>query len=281
MGNNKISTTVSANWLNKNSKNQNLIILDASIKPKTVSVNNNNINEIIPNSKKFDLKKIFSDLSSPYDHTLPNISNMLENVRKLGIKNNSEIVIYDNQGIYSSPRVFFMLKSLGHNNISILDGGLIDWKNEGYPVENSYLTDEAVGDFSINNTEETYRFFCDSQYVLNHLSDSIIIDVRSHGRFYGIEKEPRDNLKSGHIPNSINIPFEVFLENGKLKSDEKLKAIFSEMDISKELIFSCGSGVTSCIGALGAIKVGIERIKVYDGSWMEWGNISNTFPIEL
>ena len=108
-----------------------------------------------------------------------------------------------------------------------------------------------------------------------------MVDARSNGRFFGTAPEPRKNVKSGHIPNSISLPYSEITEEGRLISEEKLKTIFKRLNITdKEMIFSCGTGITASVLALGATISGYQNHAVYDGSWTEWGSTTN-LPIEI
>lgn len=273
---------VSVEWLNSNLDNDKLIVLDASLKPITSKdENGNNKNVVIPTARKFDLKNAFSDTSSLFDHTLPKPTDFIKEMRSLGISDDSIIVVYDNQGIYSSPRAWYMIKSMGHKNTYVLNGGMPAWINKGLPVIDYAEKTYAQGDFS-NKVNTGFGYFCDTDVVLNSINNSQnkIIDARSEKRFYGLEPEPRPTLKSGHIPNSINLPFDKVLDNGNFKNTEELKGIFSKIVTeNNKLIFSCGSGVTSCIIALAAQISGYKQISVFDGSWSEWGDENSKFPI--
>ena len=108
----------------------------------------------------------------------------------------------------------------------------------------------------------------------------LVLDARSHERFLGIAKEPRDGLRSGHIPHSVSLPFTSLIADGKLKSLECIKDCFKAYESEfKGVITSCGSGVTACILALAATEIGLKQVSVYDGSWTEWGSDSEN-PIE-
>jgi len=168
---------------------------------------------------------------------------------------------------------------MGFNRVYILNGGLPAWKEDKFPLANTYADQVVKGNFKANYRESWYA---DKEYILeNYQNDSIkIFDARSRGRFLGEVPEPRHGLKSGHIPYSKNIPFEALL-NGKFYWDkESLASIFQiQNPTSDEYIFSCGSGITASILAFASHLIGQEKIKVYDGSWSEWGIEELNLPI--
>lgn len=266
---------VSTQWLNQNLSNSNLIILDASLKTSANGKEFEKFDRTIPKARRFDLKNVFLDKKSLFPNTVPKPEIFEFECRKLGINKDSEIVVFDNNGIYSSPRVWWVFKVMGHQNISVLDGGLPDW------IENEFQTEkEHVETFELGDFEAQY----DKTLVVNfqQISENTIekkftvVDARSESRFNGTGKEPRKHLKSGRIENSVNIPYQEVLEYGKYKSKNKLNALFEKRcNNEKELVFSCGSGMTACIVML-ACQIGYgNSLKVYDGSWTEWAERNN------
>lgn len=272
---------VSSQWLYENLNNDKLIILDTSLKPITIKLSGDpsEQNVVIPKTKKFDLNGEFSDQDSSLPHTLPKSGEFIKKMRALGISKDSIIIVYDNQGIYSSPRALYMIKQMGHKNVYILNGGLPAWIKNGFPTQKYKKSTYSKGNFSDRTSK---KYFCDIKYVLNNFKNSNykIIDARSKNRFLGQEEEPRPNLKLGHIPNSSNLPFSSVLNNGEYKDIEEIKNIFSRFSIEdKKLIFYCGSGVTSCILALASNMAGYDSTVVYDGSWSEWAKEQFSNPI--
>jgi len=250
-----------------------LIILDASIPPvggQDPAIYSWPLHSI-KNAKRFDLKGDFSDLNSSLTHTLPKEEQFQYAARKLGINRESQIIIYDDLGIYSSARAWWMFKAMGHKNVAVLDGGLPKWMSEGKETSTTEEAKIAEGNF---NAKYQQGYFCDSDYVLKSI-DSLeirIIDARGEKRFLGTIPEPRAGVRSGHIPHSRNLPYSKLILNGTLRSPEKLKSIFSQcITNEKAIIFSCGSGITACILALAADVIGLPSLCVYDGSWADWG----------
>ncbi|MDT0651687.1 sulfurtransferase [Autumnicola edwardsiae] len=258
---------IGAKQLKDKLENQNLIILDCSPKSNKAGLNSNYGNEKIEGARYFDLKNDFSDPGSNYPNTLPTSEQFSENCRKLGISNSSEIIVYDNLGVYTSPRVWWMFNVMGHNDVSVLNGGL--------PTKTNYASNIELGNFTSNFRKE---MISDFDFIKKNLikKNALIIDARNQDRFNGVIAEPREGLRSGNIPNSINIPFQDVLENGKFKEKNQLRLVFKDIDNeSKKLVFSCGSGVTACIVYLASELILNNKKSLYDGSWTEWGSLVN------
>jgi len=270
---------VSVDWLAKNMDAENLVILDATMPKVTWEKNTFEDKDIqIPNARYLDIKNVFSDTSAAFPNTMLSGEKFQEQARLLGINKDSAIVVYDTIGIYTSPRVWWMFKAMGHNNIAVLDGGLPAWIQKGFPIEEGKIPNISRGDFTANYDE---HFFSDNNKILNLLNDknTAILDARSYDRFMGLVDEPREGLRVGHIPNSKNLPYSNLLIDGKLKNND-LQKIFKELvPENDQVIFTCGSGITACILALGAEMAGIENLSVYDGSWTEWGSL-HQLPIQ-
>ena len=272
---------VSVDWLQANLENEQLIILDCTI-PKVTAKSTESISEDkkqIKGAVFFDIKKIFSDVNAPFPNTILSPEVFEEKSQNLGINNDSIIVCYDDLGIYSSPRVWWMFQLMGFKNIAVLDGGFPKWNENKYPVEKQQTNEFIKGNFKVDYQPEKIKFTNDVLSAIDN--DTILIaDARSSGRFKSTSPEPRKDVKGGHIPNSVSLPFSKMIENGILKSENDLKVIFEEINQeNKELIFSCGTGITASVLALGAEIVGIKKYAVYDGSWTEWGSTVN-LPIE-
>ena len=274
------SPFVSVEWLYKNLDQPNLVILDGTLRKITWENNEfENSNKQIPNARFFDIKETFSDTSSSLPNMMLSANDFQKQARLLGINKNSIIVVYDAIGIYTSPRVWWMFKSMGHDNIAILNGGFPEWIAHDFSVtiENNY--NGTNGNFIANYREDYFSNKNDVLKVIDN-KNKRIIDARSLDRYSGTKPEPREGLRSGHIPTSLHLHYNDLLENGKLKKhnllNEKFKNLVNGED---EIIFTCGSGVTACILALGAELCGFKNLSVYDGSWTEWGSL-HKLPIK-
>lgn len=268
---------VSVGWLAEHLDDTDLVILDASLpKPKSNPANNPLSSLQIPKTRFFDINGSFSDTSSDLPHMMPTPAHFQEHAQKLGVNQNSRIVVYDNIGVYSSPRARWMFKSMGHEHVAVLDGGLPEWVKE-FPTESKQENEYPAGNFTAKFNS---NYFKKATEVLAAISDdtTTIVDARSAGRFQGTEPEPRAGLRGGHIPNSKNVPFPEMIDGNQMKSNEELKSVFENKVQSEQIIFSCGSGLTACIIALGAEIAGYGNLSVYDGSWSEWG-IPSDLPV--
>ncbi len=266
---------VSVQWLHDNLTHPDIVILDASMH-KVTATSEDKIQDQVPNARFFDIKHVFSNTSDPFPNAVPSQSQFIEEARNLGIHKNSAIVVYDDKGIYSCVRAYYLFKAFGHDNVAVLDGGLPEWKANGFATEAKNKKELAyqTGNFSGNYNSDYFKFFKDMELVSN--SDAhLILDARASNRFQGLVDEPREGLRAGNIPNSKNLPFGDLLNGNCMKSIEELKAEFRKFNIEeKELVLSCGSGITACILALGAEMIGHQKISVYDGSWTEYGTLT-------
>jgi thiosulfate/3-mercaptopyruvate sulfurtransferase len=276
------SSLVSVQWLAENLGAENLIILDASMKPVTPVHSSVPQEEIsfIKGARRFDFDQHICDHNTSLPHMMPSAEFFTEEMQKLGINKDSAIVVYDDVGVYSSPRAWWMFRAMGHDQAAVLDGGLPAWKKADLPCSSQVkLSAEKRGDFK---SQPLSGLFVDSAHVLEATTDPryAILDARSEGRFHGVEPEPRAGLRSGHIPNSLNLPFAQVVVDGLVLPPRELDSAFSKLvDKEQNLIFSCGSGVTACITALAGELAGYSKIAVYDGSWSEWGAESSQLPI--
>lgn len=269
------SPLVSVDWLNEQLGHRDLVVLDGSWFMPAVARDGKSewLQERIPGARYFDFDREICDQNSTLPHMMPGESDFQKSVRLLGINQNSAIVVYDSSGIFSSPRVWWMFKAMGFNNIAVLDGGLPAWKEKEYVLAKGEQSAQiAVGNFIASYQSE---LICDAGEVLLATQDKLqtIIDARPQARFSGQAAEPRAGVRSGHMPNAKNLPSSAVLSALKMQEAEQLAMIFEALaPKDQRVIFSCGSGVTACILALGATLAGYTNLSVYDGSWSEWGS---------
>ena len=271
---------VSVNWLHQNIEATNLIVLNGTLPKVTLKSNEIKTEESqIPITRVFDIKKVFSIQGAQFPNTVLAPKDFEIKARDLGINSDSCIIVYDEYGMYSAPRVWWLFKTMGFDNIAVLDGGFPAWKEAGYSIEKKQVHHFDKGNFTVNYNP---NLLINSDTLLNLLNktDKQIVDARSAGRFYSTAPEPRAEIRSGHIPNSKNLPYSTLVSGGKLKSKKALEILFKEVNPNNnEMIFSCGSGITACVLALGATIAGFDDLAIYDGSWTEWGSLPH-LPIE-
>lgn len=262
---------VSTEWLQEHLDDEGVVVLDASWHLPAKERNGREEWEKvrIPGAGYFDYHNDVADPETELPHMLPGESLFTESAQSLGVNRDSLVVVYDTNQMFSSPRAWWMFRAMGHEQVAVLDGGLVAWQASGYPIEEGDSTAPSVGNFTADKNDR----FIDADYVMGHLShaDTMILDARSDDRY-----------AAGHMPGAHNLPYSNLLEGGKMKSVDELKAIFSTaLDGRKDLLCSCGSGVTACVLALGANLAGFDNTVVYDGSWTEWGADGADYPVEV
>ena len=239
----------------------------------------------INNAVFFDLKAI-SNKSSIYPNMLPTEKDFSEYVSNLGIRNNDILIIYGQHGMLMGPaRAWWMFKGFGHNDIMVLNGGLPAWENEGFKTENNPPVMYKKSEYMASSFNS--KTIIDMGEVFEASENKLcpIIDARPKERFSGKTPEPRESMRSGHIPNSQNIPCSMLIDKyGKFKTKSQLIQIFKtyKIDLSdnkSRIITTCGSGITACALHLALHYLGHENIAVYDGSWSEWGLETSPTPI--
>jgi thiosulfate/3-mercaptopyruvate sulfurtransferase len=273
---------VSAEWLRRHIDHPNLVIFDASWHMPAANRDafSEWQNEQINNARFFDFDQAISDPDSDLPHMMPDVDLFTIEVQKLGLNHDSQVVVYDSVGMFSSPRVWWMLRAMGFNACAVLDGGLPAWKSAGFEINNQ--AESIPGEQGNYVADQIDSRFCDSQAVLSAIDDTstTIIDARPAERFRGEVDEPRAGLRRGRMPGADNLPFPDLFVDGLMKPKSELEAIFNLLiPAGNRAICSCGSGVTACVIALGAHLVGYDDITVYDGSWCEWGQPGD-LPVE-
>ena len=262
---------VSTNWLHKNLKLKNLVILDCSwYMPGEKNNAHKDYSKIhIMNSYFFDINKI-SDNRSKLPHMLPDKDFFIKKTNNFNIHKNTRIIVYSKNNIMGPSRVWWMFKYFGFRNISVLNGGLNKWLEEKKPI----MSKETKFIKSSFNFKENENLLTKKKYIVNNYLNKkiLILDARSQNRFKGLEKEPRKGLKRGHIPKSRNIFWKDLTKNGDTLEKDIIRKKFSEYKLdNKKIILSCGSGISACVLSL-SLKYALGiKASVYDGSWAEWG----------
>ncbi|MEO0471030.1 MAG: rhodanese-like domain-containing protein [Bacteroidota bacterium] len=271
---------VSVQWLQDHLQDEHLVILDASMKKVGSNEPQAADRLCIPGARPINIKGVFSDPASPFPNTLLSPEAFSKAAQELGINQNSQIVVYDKLGVYSSPRVWWMFRCMGHQSVAVLDGGLPAWIKAGYATADIKPYVGPVGNFQANFDPNRVWASADVQANLTD-ARAKVLDARSLGRFDGTAPEPRPDLRSGHIPQSHSFPYTEVLRDGHFLPREELEAIFARLNIGDEsLVFSCGSGLTACITLLACELVRENHTAIFDGSWTEWAQPDSGFPVE-
>ena len=271
---------VSPNWLHSNLDDPELAIVDASWHLPTSKRDGREEYEQqhIPGAVFFDIDAI-SDLASDLPHTLASPEHFAEQVGKLGISEDQKIVVYDSIGLFSAPRVWWNFRIMGAKNVFILDGGLPAWIKERLPVNpgNPALPQKT---FTPNFEPEAVVSFEEMLDAVKNNS-STIADARPTARFTGEEAEPREGMKSGHMPGAKSLPASSLQKDGMLLLVPELRQVLEKANITADdqVISTCGSGVTAATIALALASIGHTNHRLYDGSWSQWGSRDDT-PIE-
>lgn len=227
----------------------------------------------IPGAVFFDIDRI-ADPATDLPHMLPSPEAFAEAVAALGIGSDDEIVVYDQIGIRSAPRVWWTIRVFGHDRVRVLDGGFPKWLAEEHPVEKGPAQPIAEASFTPVFQPDLVR--AADQILPDLEAGRQLLDARPAARFTGEAPEPRAGLRGGHVPGSRNLPFpEVIEADGTLKTHGDLAAAFETagIDLTGEITTTCGSGLTAAILALAAARCGNQTVAVYDGSWAEWGSL--------
>ncbi len=230
---------------------------------------------------------VFADMEWLHDersalpHTFPTAAQFSARVGSLGIGSDDAIVVFDGSGQhFSAPRLWFMLRTFGHDRVAVLDGGLRRWVMGAHPLQAGEATPTPAR-FVARLDERRLR---DTAAMQAQLGDpnAQVADARSPGRFAAAEPEPRPGVRGGHIPGSRSVHYaRLVRDDGTLRPAEELRAIMDEagIDPARPVVTSCGSGMTACAVALALEVLGGPPASVYDGSWTEWGGRSDT-PVE-
>ena len=199
----------------------------------------------IPGAVFFDIDTI-TEPGSTLPHTLASPNVFSKKVGDLGISNQDTIIVYDGMGLFSAPRVWWNFRVMGAANVFILDGGLPAWLEAGLPVESGNTTIQKKSFSAIFDSASVISF--DEMRKLVADETSQIADARPAPRFTGAQPEPREGMRSGHMPGATSVPFSNLAENGKLLPSDKLKTMFDEsgIDLTRPVVTSCGFWRNRC-----------------------------------
>ncbi len=263
---------VSTGWLAAHLSDPGVVVIDASW--HMPAANRDGRREFlaghIPGAAFFDLDAV-SDHSSPLPHMLPSPEDFASAMGALGVSNDLKVVVYDAAGLFSAPRLWWMLRIFGHEHVAILDGGLPKWTAEGHPLDKGEAHPTARV-FTPRFNAAAVADLAQVRQALDSGSDQVL-DARAAPRFLGRAPEPRPGLASGHMPGALNMPMTDLIADGRLKDPEALEAALAGIGVKgdKPVITSCGSGVSAAVITLALARLGRPMGRLYDGSWTEWG----------
>jgi thiosulfate/3-mercaptopyruvate sulfurtransferase len=230
----------------------------------------------IPGAVFFDIDEI-ADHSTALPHMLPAPDAFAEAAGALGLRRDLTIVVYDGQGIFSGPRVWWTLRTMGFPEVFVLDGGLPKWRAEGRPLE-TQAPHPAPTIIEPAFDPSLVRDLGEVRATLER-HDAQVVDARAGPRFRGEVPEPRAGRRSGHMPGARNLPFGGLVgSDGTMASAGEIRRAFGEagVDLDRPIITTCGSGVSASVLALALARIGRDDAAVYDGSWAEWGSRADT-----
>lgn len=267
---------VTTDWLASELGAADLKIIDGSWRmPGNPPAHEDHLKRRIEGAVFFDLDLI-ADKSTSLPHMLATPDEFARAIGALGVSDKDRVVVYDDAGIFSAARVWWTFRAMGHDRVSVLDGGLRKWIKESRPTIAGASTPSSVR-YIVRNLRPLARDKDDVRSALTG-GGTVILDARPAARFTGEAKEPRAGLRSGHMPGAKSLPFGFLLtEDGELKPFNELATLFREREVHADtpVIASCGSGVTAAVIALALERLGHRAHAVYDGSWTEWGDQSN------
>jgi thiosulfate/3-mercaptopyruvate sulfurtransferase len=263
---------VSVSWLVERLGDPQVVVLDATLPPvgvvPPVDTRGRYLERHIPGAVFFDIDEL-SDHSTPLPHMLPAAEEFSRSMAELGVGDDMTIVVYEQTGVFSAPRAWWMLRSFGAREVHLLDGGLDAWMAAGQPVESGPVR-RSRASFNAKLDVAAVKSFADVQQII--AAKGQILDARSAGRFAGTAPEPRPGLSSGHMPGAASVPFTELVADGRIKDTHALRDLFVQkgVDLAQPVTTTCGSGVTAAVIALGLEMAGATQVSLYDGSWAEY-----------
>jgi thiosulfate/3-mercaptopyruvate sulfurtransferase len=229
----------------------------------------------IPGAVRFDIDAV-SDHTVDLPHMLASPAEFATAMRRLGVDAAATVIVYDSEGLFSAPRVWWNLRAMGHPDAFVLDGGLPGWVAEGRPLEAGWR-EPPHGEFKSHPDPNLVRDLAAVRQALE-TATAQIVDARPAARFIGEAPEPRPGLRCGHMPGALNVPWASLVSEGRLRPAAELRKIFegAGVDLGGPIVTTCGSGVSAAVVALALARLGRLDVALYDGSWAEWGGRADT-----
>ncbi len=280
----RMNPLIAPSWLAARIDDPGIVVLDATLPPvgvtPAVDTRARYLAQHIPGAVFFDIDEL-SDHSTGLSHMLPSAEDFARSMSQMGVGERQTIVVYEQEGVWSAPRAWWMLRTFGAQDVHILDGGLRAWTEAGFPTESGPAS--ATGSAALPGNVQRAPAHFEAKFDKNAVKDFAqvqrmiaehgqILDARSAGRFTGSAPDPRPGLSSGHMPGAINVHYAELAEAGRMKPAEKLRELFQEkgVDMTKPITTTCGSGVTAAVISLALELCGAKNVSLYDGSWAEY-----------
>lgn len=260
---------VDVQWLINNFDDNKLVLLDCRFDLENGEYGVNAYKKSHINGAHYvDLEKDLADTKGEHGgrHPLPQIDKFKAKMEKLGISNDSIVVIYDDGDLPAASRLWWMLKYMSMDNVYVLEGGFKEWEKRGLKTTDEIPPARNTGKLDISIKSE---MICGIETVKENMDDKdvAIVDSRARERYLGII-EPKDK-RGGHIPGALNYFWKDIFEENKIKNEEELMSMFKELTKYKKIIIHCGSGITACPNIIAMDEIGIKPI-LYLGGWSDW-----------
>jgi thiosulfate/3-mercaptopyruvate sulfurtransferase len=271
---------VSASWVAEQLESNRVLLLDATMPPvgvvPKVDTRGRYLEKHLPGAVFFDTEAL-SDSETTLPHMLPPAERFAREMSALGVpsdgpdRGGKTLVVYEQTGVFSAPRAWWMLRVMGAADVRILQGGLAAWEEAGLPLESGEVV-AAPAKFHAALDRKQVAGLSDLLLALERGEQ--VVDARSAARFQGEAPEPRAGLQSGHMPGALSVPYTELVANGKLKTADEIASIFASrgVDVQRPVMTTCGSGVTAAVLALGLELCGAKQVRLYDGSWAEYAS---------
>lgn len=270
-----MSVLVDAEWVAERLEVGEVVVLDATLPPvgvvPKVDTRSRYVEQHLPDAVFFDIDAL-SDRETTLPHMLPPAERFGQEMGSLGVPSSGKtLVVYEQAGVFSAPRAWWMLRTMGAQDVCVLQGGLEAWKAAGLPLQSGEVALPAALFHAVQNRNAIAGL---PDLMLGLESGEQVVDARSAARFHGEAPEPRAGLKSGHMPGAISVPYTELVADGRLKSPEEIAALFNSkgVDLQRPVVTTCGSGVTAAVLALGLELCGAKQVRLYDGSWAEYAS---------
>lgn len=273
---------VETDWLAARLGASGLAVIDASWRlPGQGRARDDFDKRHIAGARFFDIDAV-ADATTGLPHMLPTPEVFAEAMAEAGVCDSDAVIVYDDKGIFSAARVWWTFRAMGHARVSVLNGGLKAWLDEGRPVV-SIRTVPVRSRYSAKRRADAVASSRDVAFASAE-GARLILDARPRGRFEGADPEPRPGLRRGRIPGSAPLPFsELLADDGRLLDRAALERRLADAGLdARPVIATCGSGVTAAVIVLALAMLGREDVALYDGAFAEWGRAENdpaAFPV--